>query len=121
VEPGWLREIDATIRERFHEPLELRAISSRAGVHPAHLCRAFRRFRGRTISDAVLGMPMQQVCRRLIESDDFLSTIAIESGFADQSHMSRIFKRVTGHSPGAYRRQERANLIQDQDRSMRPR
>lgn len=111
-EPDWLHAIDATVRERFRDPIDLRAIAGGAGVHPAHLCRAFRRFRGRTISDAMLGMRIQHVCRRLLDGDDSLSAIALESGFADQSHMTRVFTRVTGRSPGAHRREERANLIQ---------
>lgn len=110
-EPPWLRDVESAVRDRFREPVDLRAAAARAGVHPAHLCRAFRRFRGRTISDAILGLRIQYVCRRLIESDDSLSTIALECGFADQSHMSNAFKRVTGRSPGAHRRDERANPV----------
>jgi AraC family transcriptional regulator len=112
-EPQWLGAVDANVREGFREPIDLRAIAKQAGVHPAHLCRAYRRFRGRTISDAMLGIRIQHVCRRLIEGKDPLSAIALESGFADQSHMTRIFTRVTGRSPGAHRRLERANPIQD--------
>ncbi len=113
VEPLWLGDVEASVCDRFREQVDLRATAARAGVHPAHLCRAFRRFRGRTISDTVLGLRVQHVCRRLIESDDQLGAIALESGFTDQSHMSNAFKRVTGRSPGAHRRDERANLVQD--------
>lgn len=108
-EPSWLRDVEAAVRDGFREPVDLRATAGRAGVHPAHLCRSFRRFRGHTLSDAVLGMRIQHVCRRLIESDDSLSTIALESGFTDQSHMSNAFKRLTGRSPGAHRRDERTH------------
>jgi AraC family transcriptional regulator len=106
VEPIWLRDVDTTVRDRFREPLDLRAIAASADVHPAHLCRTFRRFRGRTISEAVLGMRIRHVCRKLAESDDSLTTIALESGFTDQSHISNAFKRITGRSPGAHRRAE---------------
>ena len=116
-EPAWLQAVDATVRDGFRDPVDLRSIAVSAGVHPAHLCRAFRRFRGRTISDAVLGMRVQHLCRRLIECDDPLSALAQETGFTDQSHMTRVFKRVTGRSPGAHRRQERANLVQDAKKS----
>jgi AraC family transcriptional regulator len=109
-EPPWLRGVDAFVSERFYDSVDLRAIAEHAGVHPAHLCRVFRRFRGRTISDAVLGMRIQHVCRRLMEGDDALSAIAVETGFTDQSHMTRVFTRITGHSPGTHRRQERAAL-----------
>ena len=106
-EPAWLPEIDAVIRERFTNPPSLLDVASGAGIHAAHLCRAFRRFRGRTISDAMLGMRVQHVCRRLVESEESLAAIAAESGFTDQSHMNRLFKRLTGYTPGEHRRRER--------------
>jgi AraC-like DNA-binding protein len=109
-EPQWLVRIDAILHDRFREQLELTALASAAGVHAVHLCRTYHRFRGRTISDAVLGMRVQHVCRRLVESDDSLAAIAAESGFTDQSHMTRIFKRLTGYAPGMHRRRERARV-----------
>ncbi|MBV8638403.1 MAG: helix-turn-helix transcriptional regulator [Candidatus Eremiobacteraeota bacterium] len=103
IEPRWLSVVDADVRERFSLPFDLAALASTAGVHPTHLCRSFRRFRGRTISDAMIGARVQHVARRLSESDDSLVTIAAEAGFSDQSHMTRVFKRVTGAPPGEYR------------------
>lgn len=117
-EPAWLPQVDAVVRERFREPLDLTAISSCVGIHPTHVCRAFRRFRGRTISDAILGARVQHICQTLAESDKPLAEIASESGFTDQSHMTRMFKRLTGYAPGEHRRREReANLMQDGKRA----
>ncbi|HEX3671781.1 MAG TPA: helix-turn-helix transcriptional regulator, partial [Candidatus Cybelea sp.] len=72
--------------------------------HPTHLCRAFRRFRGHTISDAVTGARVQYVARRLADSGESLAEIAADAGFTDQSHMTHVFKRATGSSPGDHRR-----------------
>ena len=47
---------------------------------------------------------MQLVCRKLAETRESLSDIAEQAGFTDQSYMTRIFKRVTGVTPGSYRR-----------------
>jgi AraC family transcriptional regulator len=113
TEPPWLGDIDRLVRERFREPLNLRGIAATASVHPAHLCRTYRHFRGRTLSDAIIGMRVQHVCRRLDESDDSLTAIAAEAGFSDQSHMTNTFKRATGHTPGAHRKLEGAKLVQD--------
>jgi AraC family transcriptional regulator len=103
-EPAWLAAVDAAVRERFAEPLDLAALASIARVHPTHLCRTFRRFRGQPISDAMTGARVQFVARRLTESQVPLAEIAAEAGFADQSHMTRVFKRITGCPPGAHRR-----------------
>lgn len=102
-EPPWIESIDVAVREQFHRPLDLAAMASRAGVHPTHLCRAFRRFRGHTISDAMLGARVQCAARRLTETDEPLSAIAAAAGFTDQSHMTRAFKRITGYPPGDHR------------------
>ena len=103
-EPAWLAQVDGTIAERFSAPIDIAAIATGIGVHPSHVCRTFRRFRGRTITDALLGARVQHVARRLVESNDPLSAIASDAGFADQSHMTRVFKRLTGYPPGDHRR-----------------
>jgi len=102
-EPGWLSTADTVVRERFRSPLDLASLASSIGVHPTHLCRAFRRFRGCTISDAIIGARLQYVARRLTDSDDGLADIAADAGFTDQSHMTKTFKRVTGYPPGEHR------------------
>jgi AraC family transcriptional regulator len=103
-EPAWLGLADAAVRERFAQPLDLAALASTIGVHPTHLCRAFRRFRGHTISDAITGARLQYVARKIADSADSIAQIAAEAGFTDQSHMTRTFKRFTGYSPGQHRR-----------------
>lgn len=79
------------------------ALASLAGVHPTHLCRAFRRFRGQTISEAIVRARVQYVARRLAEPGASLAAIADEAGFTDQSHMTRVFERMTGSPPGEHR------------------
>lgn len=103
-EPVWLAQTDAAIREEFRQPLDLKVLAANAGVHPTHLCRSFRRFRGHTISDAVSGARVQYVARRLADSDVSLAEIAADAGFTDQSHMTHVFKRLTGSPPGDHRR-----------------
>jgi AraC-like DNA-binding protein len=103
-EPPWLVLIDAIIRERFREQIDIAMIAANASVHPSHACRVFRRFRGHTITDALLSARVQHVARRLTESGEPLSVIASDAGFADQSHMTRTFKRLTGYPPGEHRR-----------------
>ena len=49
------------------------------------------------------------VARKLLETTDrLLADIAQESGFYDQSHMTRAFKAIRHTTPGQYRREHRA-------------
>jgi AraC family transcriptional regulator len=103
-QPPWLAQAEELIRAALSTGIDLRSLAREVGVDPAHLCRTFRRFRGRTIGDYAVGLRVQSVCRQLVETADSLSEIAERAGFTDQSHMTRIFKRLTGVPPGSYRR-----------------
>lgn len=111
-EPAWLASVDAVVHERFRQPLDLTSLAKSVGVHPTHLCRVYRRFRERTISEAVAGARLQYVARRLTDSEESLTDIAGEAGFADQSHMTKTFKRMTGYPPGEHRRRLQGSVIE---------
>jgi hypothetical protein len=62
------------------------------------------RFRvGTSLGGTGDGSP-QRRCRRLIRDGSSLSLAAASAGFADQSHMTRIFVRHLGFTPGAWKR-----------------
>ncbi len=48
---------------------------------------------------------------RTTRGSDGLSTIAAETGFADQAHMTRWVRRITGAPPAAWRRAEQCNWL----------
>ena len=104
MEPPWLAVVDRVVQSQFAEELNLDRIAAEAAVSPSQLCRAFRRFRGKSIGDCILGLRIQAVCRRLAETSMPLREVAAEVGFTDQSHMTNVFRRAIGSSPGAYRR-----------------
>jgi AraC family transcriptional regulator len=106
-EPPWLAQVDRAVQRGFTESIALQTLAADAGVHASHLCRTFHRFRGRSIGDYVIGLRMQLVCRRIVETTWPLADVAAEAGFTDQSHMTRLFKRLLGTTPGAYRRRIR--------------
>ena len=103
-EPEWLSGVVQALHARFRERLELRALAAEASVHPSHLARAFHRFKGRPIGDYVTGLRVQEAARSIATTRTRLRDVAADVGFADQSHMTRVFKALTGLSPAQYRR-----------------
>jgi AraC family transcriptional regulator len=101
--PPWLGRIEDLLRESYREPLTLDRLTAEAGIHPVHLTRTFRRFHGRTPGEYVQELRVRQVCRALSDPQIPLVDIALDAGFADQSHCTRIFKRITGTTPGSLR------------------
>ena len=105
AEPAWLRRVREMVEDRFRDPLRLSEMAREAGVHPAHLSRAFRDRYRETIHGRVRRLRLEWAARRLVESDDPIAGIALAAGFADQSHLTRALKAHTGLTPAAYRRE----------------
>ncbi len=104
VVPRWLRHVSELLRDRCAESWSLCDIAAESGVHPGYLATAFRRHYGCTIGEFVRRQRVARACRDLAGSDVPLADVALQAGFADQSHFTRTFKRQTGLTPAAYRK-----------------
>lgn len=101
--PVWLRRVETMIRDRFTGKLTMTELAAEAGVHPVHLASIFRRFHRTTVGEYVHRLRVQSACEMLRQSASPLADIALELGFADQSHFSRVFHRLTGITPNVWR------------------
>lgn len=101
--PAWLRDARDLIEARFGHPVSLRLLAEDAGMHPVYFAAAFRKFFGCSVGEYVRRRRLQRAREKLTDSDAPLAQIALEVGFADQSHFVRTFKRFTGLTPGQYR------------------
>ncbi|WP_367571972.1 helix-turn-helix transcriptional regulator [Pseudorhizobium pelagicum] len=68
------------------------------------LSAAFRVSFGTSPHDYICRRRIDQAKHLMITTETPLSEIALDCGFADQSHLSRVFRRLTGHTPAAWRR-----------------
>lgn len=102
--PRWLLKVREMVNERFLEALGVAAIAREAGVHPVHLARVFRRHSGVSLGAYVRGLRLERAAALLASSEEPISDIAVDCGFADQSHLTRAFRRRTGMTPALYRR-----------------
>ena len=101
--PRWLRCARELLDGRFDQPVSLRGLAREAGVHPVHFAAAFRRFHGCSVGEYLRRRRLQYVHRRLANPEVPLAQVATEAGFADQSHLTRTFKRFCGMTPSRYR------------------
>ncbi len=92
-----LELIDAGLDAR----LTIESLAQEVGLSAAHFARAFKQTLGRAPHQYLLGRRLERA-RQLIETTDAsLSDIAQRTGFADQAHFTRLFKRAFGTTPGA--------------------
>ncbi len=101
--PGWLTRADEIVHDTFRQRVSVADIAQEVGVHRAKLARVYKQHRGLAIGTHVRQLRLAWVASMLTKSTESLSSIAIQAGFADQSHLTREFKRHYGLPPGAYR------------------
>ncbi|HEX8170951.1 MAG TPA: AraC family transcriptional regulator [Thermoanaerobaculia bacterium] len=97
------------IESESAQPLRLGEVARRAGVTAAHLARTFRRATGRTMGAQLRAARARRAAAMLASTGAGAAEIALASGFADQSHLSRVFKSEYGLTPRRYRQLMRAS------------
>jgi AraC family transcriptional regulator len=100
---GWIARAEDYLRANFQETLTLDEVAAEVGVHPTHLARVFRRQFGSSMGEFLRGLRIEHAVRLLAQGHMQLSEISQCSGFSDQAHFTRVFKRHLGMTPGAYR------------------
>ncbi len=108
--PRWLAEVKDILHARYAEPLSLGQIGALVDLHPVYIANAFPRHCRCTVGQYLRQVRIEEASRRLASTPDSLAQIALAVGFADQSHFSRTFKRLTGHTPRAFRQMARRKM-----------
>ncbi|MBN3834222.1 AraC family transcriptional regulator [Burkholderia sp. Ac-20344] len=92
------------LMEKANLGVSIEEVANECDLSRGYFIRAFSRTTGRTPHQWLLEQRVIRA-RQLIETTDMtLAEIADVCGFADQSHLNRIFARIVGHPPGAWRR-----------------
>jgi AraC-like DNA-binding protein len=102
--PIWLREAKRLLAARFASPPSIGGLARGLGISPDHLARAFKRHYGMGVHEYVRTLRVQWCSWSLLEDPDrSLADLAVLAGFADQSHLTREFRRARGITPGRLR------------------
>jgi AraC family transcriptional regulator len=107
AEPLFLRRLRERLHEDLHKPLRIADLAASEGVPAARLSREFKRRYGCGIGDYLRRIRLEKAMNFLATSSEAISTVALTSGFADQSHLTRELRRATGLTPRQYREQTR--------------
>ena len=102
--PQHLQRAAELMQDDSASPLSLSQLSTVAGLTPSHFVRAFSQHYGMTPHAYLLDRRIRHA-RTLLKQGQPLAEVALASGFADQAHFQRQFKRRVAATPGQYRTQ----------------
>jgi signal transduction histidine kinase/AraC-like DNA-binding protein len=93
----------AYIHAHFDQPLSRQAIAAHVGVNQRYLTDIFHQEMGISLWEYLNRFRIAQAKRLLLASDRSISDIAGQVGFDDAAYFTRVFRRITGLSPRAFR------------------
>jgi AraC family transcriptional regulator len=96
-----MKSLLAWLQEHIEDPLTVGQMAAQVGLSAAHFSREFKRSTGSTPWDYVVRMRLDGARDALLEGG-CVARVASQFGFADQSHLARLFKLHFGLSPSAF-------------------
>ena len=102
--PWQRRRIDRYVREHLERPVQNNELAEQILLSVSHFCRAFKETFGDTPHAYLIRLRLETAQEMMLATAEPLSQIALASGFRDQAHLSKQFRRVGGDSPAAWRR-----------------
>jgi len=91
------------IHAHFADNLTLAQVARAADVHPVYLGQIFRQEFRETLGEYLNRIRVRAAAGMLANSDLPLSAVALDLGFYDQSHFTRVFRQITCATPGMFR------------------
>ena len=100
---------------------DIRRVAAAVGLSPGHLRALFRTTLGQTPAAWLRERRVAAAAERLMSTDEPIDALATACGFADRFHFSRVFARLLGCGPAAYRATRRQKPGQVAGLRARPR
>jgi AraC family transcriptional regulator len=108
--PWQARLLERHIADHIGEQIRLADLAGLVGLSTGHFGRAFKITFGSSPHPYILQARIAKAKAMMLERDQPVSQIALDCGFCDQAHFSRIFRRITGEAPCAWRRGRQAMM-----------
>lgn len=91
------------IESHLNEPLSNRTLADLCCISEGHFIRMFRTGLGQTPVQYILECRVRYAAHELYTTDKNIETIAAEAGFGSRFYFHRVFTRLVGETPSAYR------------------
>ena len=104
---GQVRKVSEFVEKHYAENIRLEQMISISGMSKNTFIRVFSDIFNMTPWHYLTTIRLNAVRKLLETTDKLLVDIATETGFFDQSHLTRVFKKERGMTPGEYRRRHR--------------
>ncbi|MCM1988201.1 response regulator transcription factor [Oceanirhabdus seepicola] len=99
------KEILTYIQDNYTNQLSLPDIADKFFYNPTYISDLIKRTLGKNFTEYVLELRIEKACLLLSSTKDSISSIAAKCGYSDYCYFTKQFKKITGMTPSAYRKE----------------
>ncbi|MFM2213194.1 MAG: hypothetical protein RL427_457 [Bacteroidota bacterium] len=92
------------IQHNFHHKIALKEVADLLYLTESNFCKFFKKATGKTYSDYLNELRINEACRLLVQSEHSISQVSYECGFETLSYFNRVFISKKGCTPSNYRK-----------------
>ncbi len=105
--PAFIHQAMVFIKEHYAEPLTLTQVARHVAVNPVYLSSCFTKYCGENFLEHITNYRITKSKELLERTNQQIQEVANQVGYIDVAYFSRIFRRVTGQTPSAFRSGQR--------------
>jgi AraC family transcriptional regulator len=109
--PWQLHRVYEFVDANLSRPLHVDDLASLARLSTSHFSSAFRRSTGESPFRYLRRRRIDHAQQMMLLTNLSLAEISVDCGFADQAHLTKLFRRMVGVCPGAWRRLRRTGSL----------
>ncbi len=94
------------IQNNFYHKITLKQVADLIYLTESNFCKFFKKATGKTYSDYLNELRINEACRLLVQSEKTVSQISFDCGFETLSYFNRVFFTKKGMTPSGYRNYE---------------
>lgn len=106
LSPWQLRRATGFIEDNYNRVIRLQELACLAGLSESYFCSAFKASTGLSPHAFQMHRRVEHAQAFLLQPRASLPHIASVTGFSDQAHFTRVFKKLTGTTPAAWLRMQ---------------
>ncbi len=97
-------EIIAYLKEKLYSEVTINELCQKLGYSRGHLCNHFKADTGKSIMNYYQSIKIEEAKRLILETGLDLGSISDTLGFSNPQYFNKVFRRLTGHTPGHFRK-----------------
>jgi AraC-like DNA-binding protein len=102
-----INEVCLFIQKNFNTAISLKQVANQIYLTESNFCKFFKKATGKTYSDYLNEIRINEAARLLLQTDKTISQISFECGFETLSYFNRVFLKKKSRTPSVFRNENK--------------